>query len=137
MPRAYVKGASNGSWTCATSMLTDDGVEAPMDQRGNPRRGGAPRSAGPARPGLRLRADLPAETSELEGSPPSDLRFLGLQAMQDPPRAEAISAVARCREAGIEVKMMTGDHAVTAAAVAAEFGLERGAMGGRERGHGP
>ena len=45
--------------------------------------------------------------------------------MQDPPRAEAISAVARCREAGIAVKMVTGDHAATAASVAAEFGLNR------------
>jgi len=51
------------------------------------------------------------------------LTFLGLQGMIDPPRAEAIRAVARCREAGIRVKMITGDHAVTARAVAVQIGL--------------
>ncbi len=51
------------------------------------------------------------------------LTFLGLQGMIDPPRPEAIRAVARCREAGIRVKMITGDHAVTARAVAVQIGL--------------
>jgi Ca2+-transporting ATPase len=49
--------------------------------------------------------------------------FLGLQAMMDPPRAEAVSAVRACRDAGITVKMITGDHAVTAAAIAGRIGL--------------
>jgi Ca2+-transporting ATPase len=47
----------------------------------------------------------------------SDLVFLGLQGMIDPPRAEALHAVRACREAGIQVKMITGDHVVTAAAI--------------------
>jgi cation-transporting ATPase F len=51
------------------------------------------------------------------------LTFLGLQGMIDPPRPEAIRAVARCREAGIRVKMITGDHATTARAVAVQIGL--------------
>ena len=51
------------------------------------------------------------------------LTFLGLQGMIDPPRPEAIRAVARCRDAGIMVKMITGDHAVTASAIAARIGL--------------
>ncbi len=49
--------------------------------------------------------------------------FTGLQAMLDPPRAAAISAVAACHTAGIDVKMITGDHAGTAAAVAGQIGL--------------
>jgi cation-transporting P-type ATPase F len=49
--------------------------------------------------------------------------FLGLQAMHDPPRGEAVRAVAACREAGIRVKMITGDHADTARAIAAAVGL--------------
>ncbi|HEY9035694.1 MAG TPA: cation-transporting P-type ATPase [Pseudomonadales bacterium] len=51
------------------------------------------------------------------------LQFLGLQAMMDPPRQEAISAVAACQKAGIKVKMITGDHVVTAAAIARQIGI--------------
>jgi len=54
----------------------------------------------------------------------SGLTFLGVQAMIDPPRPEAIRAVARCRTAGICVKMITGDHLVTAVAIAGQIGLE-------------
>jgi len=53
----------------------------------------------------------------------SGLTFLGLQGMMDPPRPEAVRAVASCREAGIQVKMITGDHAVTARAIAERIGL--------------
>ncbi len=49
--------------------------------------------------------------------------FLGLQGMIDPPRGEAIKAVEACKSAGIEVKMITGDHKVTAAAIAERMGL--------------
>ncbi len=42
----------------------------------------------------------------------------------DPPRAGAITAVAECHQAGIQVKMITGDHAGTAAAIARQIGLE-------------
>ncbi len=51
------------------------------------------------------------------------LTLLGLQGMIDPPRAEAIRAVAQCQTAGIEVKMITGDHAGTAVAIARQLGL--------------
>jgi cation-transporting ATPase F len=53
----------------------------------------------------------------------SGLTFLGIQGMIDPPRAEAIEAVAHCRAAGIRVKMITGDHATTAHAIAVRIGL--------------
>ncbi|MCY7395705.1 MAG: HAD-IC family P-type ATPase [Nocardioides sp.] len=75
------------------------------------------------------------EADGIEGC--SDALVLtGLQAMIDPPRPAATGAVAACRAAGIEVKMITGDHAVTAAAIAAELGLqdrsERGVVTGAE-----
>ncbi|MEM1429886.1 MAG: HAD-IC family P-type ATPase [Pseudomonadota bacterium] len=54
----------------------------------------------------------------------SDLTLLGLVGLIDPPRDEAVAAVAECRAAGIRVKMITGDHAGTAAAIAASLGLE-------------
>jgi len=60
------------------------------------------------------------EAAELEGG----LTFLGLVGLIDPPRPEAIAAVAECRAAGIRVKMITGDHAGTAAAIAAQIGLQ-------------
>jgi calcium-translocating P-type ATPase len=80
-----------------------------------------------ARRGLRVLAL--AERSEtgpridpaaLEGG----LTFLGLVGLIDPPRPEAIAAVAECRAAGIRVKMITGDHAGTAAAIAGQIGLQ-------------
>jgi cation-transporting ATPase F len=51
------------------------------------------------------------------------LRFAGLQAMLDPPRPAAADAVRHCHTAGIEVKMITGDHAATAAAIARQLGI--------------
>jgi cation-transporting ATPase F len=68
------------------------------------------------------------------------LTFLGLQAMMDPPREEAVDAVRACSKAGIQVKMITGDHVVTAAAIARQIGIAgRGAadigdfaLGGQE-----
>ncbi|MEC3981665.1 cation-translocating P-type ATPase [Amycolatopsis sp. H20-H5] len=60
------------------------------------------------------------------GEAPATLTLLGLQAMHDPPRAEAIASVAACRAAGIEVKMITGDHGGTARAIAREFALTDG-----------
>ncbi|MBP2238622.1 calcium-translocating P-type ATPase [Sinorhizobium kostiense] len=60
------------------------------------------------------------DPAALEGG----LTFLGLVGLIDPPRPEAIAAVAECRAAGIRVKMITGDHAGTAAAIAARIGLE-------------
>ena len=63
----------------------------------------------------------------------SDFELLGLIGIIDPPRPEAVAAVAQCQAAGIRVIMITGDHAVTAAAIGAQLGLraER-ALSGRE-----
>jgi Ca2+-transporting ATPase len=55
-----------------------------------------------------------------------DLTFLGLQGMMDPPRPEAIAAVRRCQNAGIAVKMITGDHLLTARMIAQQIGLRGG-----------
>lgn len=52
-----------------------------------------------------------------------DLVFLGFQAMIDPPRPEAIRAINSCYSAGIEVKMITGDHVLTASAIGRQLGL--------------
>ncbi|HRI11826.1 MAG TPA: HAD-IC family P-type ATPase [Verrucomicrobiota bacterium] len=52
------------------------------------------------------------------------LTFLGVQGMIDPPRSEATAAVQRCQQAGIAVKMITGDHAATARSIAQQIGLD-------------
>ncbi|MBU1299328.1 MAG: cation-transporting P-type ATPase [Bacteroidetes bacterium] len=52
-----------------------------------------------------------------------NLVFLGLQAMIDPPRPEAIQAIQACHKAGIKVKMITGDHELTALAIAHMIGI--------------
>lgn len=51
------------------------------------------------------------------------LTFIGLVGMIDPPRKEAIASVAKCQSAGVQVKMITGDHIITAKAIANELGL--------------
>jgi magnesium-transporting ATPase (P-type) len=55
-----------------------------------------------------------------------DLTLLGMIAMEDPPRPEVPSAVAACRQAGVRVVMVTGDHGLTAAAIGREIGLSDG-----------
>src|SRR6266487_3421485 len=52
-----------------------------------------------------------------------NLRFLGMIAMIDPPRPSVPDAVAKCRKAGIKVIMVTGDHPVTAEAIARAVGI--------------
>jgi len=54
------------------------------------------------------------------------LEIVGLVGIVDPPRPEAVDAIAKCRRAGIRVKMITGDHAGTALAIGREMGIVRG-----------
>lgn len=61
-----------------------------------------------------------------------DLIFVGLQAMIDPPRQDAIDAIAQCKEAGIRVVMITGDHKTTAIAIAKRMGIGDRAVTGTE-----
>jgi Ca2+-transporting ATPase len=58
-----------------------------------------------------------------------DWTFLGLAGLLDPPRPEAAAAIALCQQAGISVKMITGDHKTTAAAIGRELGLVDGRAG--------
>ncbi len=80
--------------------------------------------------GLRVlafaRGTMPAEATGLEHTDIAEkLTFLGLQAIIDPPREEVVRAIRVCQEAGIQIKMITGDHALTAAAIATQIGLAK------------
>ena len=61
-----------------------------------------------------------------------DLTLLAMVGIVDPPRSEAKAAIAECQSAGIRVRMITGDHATTAAAIAVELGIEGRAITGAE-----
>src|SRR5512139_382383 len=61
-----------------------------------------------------------------------DLTLLAMVGIVDPPRTEAKEAIAKCHSAGIQVRMITGDHAVTAAAIGHELGIEGKALTGHE-----
>ncbi|MBM4283706.1 MAG: HAD-IC family P-type ATPase [Deltaproteobacteria bacterium] len=81
-----------------------------------------------AREGLRVLGmaykEIPAEQTEITMADlQTGLIFAGLQGMIDPPRPEAVEAVAGCKEAGIRVVMITGDHAVTALAISRKLGI--------------
>lgn len=84
-----------------------------------------------ARRGLRVLAFAELDNPTFDGLShevlTGDLTFLGLQGMIDPPRPEAVEAVAACHRAGIGVKMITGDHVLTASTIASQLGLMRGA----------
>ncbi len=81
--------------------------------------------------GLRVLAaawtEYPAREFEPNGNLPSlvkDLTFTGLVGLMDPPRPEAREAIASCHQAGISIKMITGDQKTTAATIARELGIK-------------
>lgn len=74
------------------------------------------------------RAAPGADSLEFADVETGDSTLLGLVGLIDPPRPEAVRAIADCRAAGIDVKMITGDHASTAAAIARELGLGDGSV---------
>jgi Ca2+-transporting ATPase len=80
-----------------------------------------------ARQGLRViacaRRDGEGRENLDQAEPDRDFAFIGFLGMIDPPRTEAMDAIRVCRGAGIEVKMITGDHPVTAEAIGRQLGL--------------
>jgi cation-transporting P-type ATPase F len=127
----FLKGAVERVLERCVDALNNDGTVAELDA--NQVRYAAEQMA---TGGLRVlafaRGHLPFEVSQLAPAHvASGLTFLGLQGMMDPPRMEAISAVRRCQTAGIAVRMVTGDHALTAKAIARQIGLN--GVSGSER----
>ena len=116
LPRCSHRAVAGGEPEPLTSAGRDD-IEARVEDY--------------ARQGLRVLAVAHRELGR--GSPPRvreeaehDLVLLGLVAMIDPPRAGVADAVADCHRAGIRIIIVTGDHGLTAAAIARRIGIARG-----------
>ena len=118
----YWKGAVERALERCSHSLQNDGSLVPLDPEVIRR--AAEDMAGR---GLRVLAFACRESAvepSLDHSHVRDgLVFLGLQGMLDPPRSEAKVAVAACQQAGIQVKMITGDHPLTARVVAEKLGI--------------
>lgn len=74
---------------------------------------------------LRVMGVAYRQASSEPGDPERELVFCGLLGMLDPPRKEVWRAVATCKTAGIKPVMITGDHAITASAIAREIGITK------------
>ncbi|MCS7257433.1 MAG: HAD-IC family P-type ATPase [Thermomicrobium sp.] len=119
-PILFVKGAPERILDMCAYWLSEHGL-APIDRSAI-----ADAAAALAQRGFRVLGVAAGETEQQDESAFANLEglvFLGLVALWDPPRAGVKEAIARCHAAGIRVLMITGDHAGTAAAIAAELGI--------------
>ncbi|WP_114782496.1 cation-transporting P-type ATPase [Botryobacter ruber] len=123
-PSVYLKGSLEAVLERCTKIMQSDGNLLDLEKEPIHRQVEAM-----AGEGLRVlafaMAEAPADRRSIAHSDTgTGLVFLGVQGMIDPPRQEAVEAVKLCQLAGIDVKMITGDHAVTAAAIASQIGLK-------------
>lgn len=121
----YVKGSLEAILSRCQEMYDSTGYAVPVD-----RERVQMEAECLAKQGLRVLAlaekAVPKQQRTLEHTDlDAGLTFLGLQGMIDPPREEAIAAVDACQSAGIQVKMITGDHLTTATAIAERIGLRK------------
>ena len=125
---AYFKGAIEQLLPRSSSMLDTAGKAVPIDAQGIEQVAGEM-----AAEGLRVLAvarwrPVAGEVfsaAQIGANLDRDLEFIGLVGMIDPPRPKAIAAIKTCHAAGIVVKMITGDHAVTALSIACQIGISK------------
>ncbi len=135
--RAYVKGAPDVLISRGTTYMHPDGSLIPITDQNTS-------LALEANDRLAASGERVMVVAQREFSPESfdpkanlieqitDLTLLAMVGIVDPPRPEAKAAIAECHDAGIQVRMITGDHATTAAAIAGELGIEGRAITGAE-----
>jgi magnesium-transporting ATPase (P-type) len=127
----YVKGALERLLPRCVDQLVADGKTATLDMAAVEASAQAL-----ARQGMRvllLARSVLAPNSPLTATGIENLTLLGLVGMIDPPRQAVIAAIRNCHSAGIRVKMITGDHATTALAIARQIGIPgQRALTGRE-----
>ena len=134
--RAYVKGAPDVVLGLSTTGLNAQGTPEPIESY---RQRALEENDRLASEGLRVLAvayrDFDPNTFDPSGdllSQVKDLTLVAFVGIVDPPRKEARDAIALCKSAGIRVRMITGDHATTAAAIARQLGIDGRAVTGNE-----
>lgn len=137
--RLWLKGAPDVVLARVTQVLDRHGAQALTADLAASLRRENERLAGDAMRVLALAgrsipaADFdPAAAPEVLQAWAQDLTLTALVGIIDPPRSEARDAIALCAAAGVQVKMITGDHPVTAAAIASQLGLQGETHAGRE-----
>jgi P-type Ca2+ transporter type 2C len=122
---AFTKGAVDGLLELSTAVWTDGRLEPLSDAWRTRILGGNTALAGN---GMRVLgvAFRPVDSGQATPETERDLIFVGMLGIIDPPRTEVKEAVARCVSAGIRPVMITGDHPLTAVAIARELGISSG-----------
>ncbi|PXF60892.1 MAG: hypothetical protein C4B59_06905 [Candidatus Methanogaster sp.] len=117
----YVKGSPERVIGMCGTRMTDGSIE-PIDRRVI-----LEKAEEMAEEALRLLAMaykvVPPDRISIDRNDLTDLTFLGIEGMIDPPRDEAVDGVRMCKSAGIRVAMVTGDHVTTAKAIAGKLGI--------------
>jgi Ca2+-transporting ATPase len=134
--RGYIKGAPDQLLARARSAHGPDGTEVPLDQV---RDAAVAENERLGEQGLRVMATGQKDFDPATFDPSADLlplldglTLLAMVGIVDPARPEAKDSIARAKAAGIRVRMITGDHAVTAEAIARQLGIEGRAITGAE-----
>ena len=134
--RMHVKGAPDVLLARSASYL-EAAADLPLD--GPARAAFDHENARLAGQAMRVLAIAQREIALRDFDPAADLMpwaqqlsLVGLVGIIDPPRPEARDAITLCKQAGVQVKMITGDHAITAAAIARELGLHGAVLTGAE-----
>lgn len=135
--RCYVKGAPDVLISKGATYRTPDGEVLPVtdEKRALATQANDLMAKGGKRVMVVAERDFDLGTFDPQGDLigiVDELTLLAMAGIVDPPRSEAKAAIAECKHAGIRVRMITGDHATTAAAIAAELGIEGRAVTGAE-----
>jgi len=120
----FVKGAPEQIVRMSVAQRSTTGDAEPVDSDYWNEKAEAMASRGQRILALAIRPVASGHTVLQHADVHGTLILVGMVGLVDPPRAETIAAIAECHAAGIRVKMVTGDHAVTAAAIARQIGLK-------------
>lgn len=119
----YLKGAVERILPLCTTAVAADGTPRPFDPTAILQTANALADDGLRVLAFAMKPGRPAQAVLQPEDMHDGVHFLGLQGMMDPPRPEAIQAVRSCQAAGVTVKMITGDHLLTARNIARQLGI--------------